>query len=598
MVPVGCCIGQYVVASLLGEGGTSEVYLVRRDGESFALKILKEAHRQSTALQARLVNEAIVLRKLAVEGVVRVFDEGDFAGRPYYVMEYLPAALSSRLKGRLPPSEIVPVITRLLQIVAELHSLGFVHRDVKPSNILFAPDGSVRLADFGHAKLPQMESSVIPHSTETGAFLGTREYAAPEQLVNAKEVDGKADVYALGIILYEALAGERPFQHHRPEDLVRLRLTERAPSLSTVRSALSPRLASIIAQMLERTPGKRPSASVLVQRLATVPLAYMPRASWGRCAVLLFLPAFLSVSAGSFSRSERFEPFATALDEGSLDQARELLQQIQQQATTAELAAKVFQKEADLQRELGQPQEARRLYAQAHQRFVALAVRSAEASSAIRLADTLLHLGEIDAAQDLYEQAMEEHSVAPSHQQKESSKPNPVHIALYHKGLYFIARQQWERAHHTLRRAMNAAQKDPLWLARTEERLASLPTEPDPLPLLLSAIEHAQQALATSKASRRVQLALFRARHRHALLTGNALAMEEVYASLSTLWSQDKRRGILAHDYLELLMEGIAAFPARMDWKTQARSVLVELAARAQWQQDVHVIAWKAKLGA
>jgi serine/threonine protein kinase len=598
MVPVGCCIGQYVVASLLGVGGTSEVYLVQRDGESFALKLLKEAHRQSTALQARLVNEAIVLRKLAVEGVVRVFDEGDFAGRPYYVMEYLPAALSSRLMVRLRPSEIVPVITRLLQIVAELHALGYVHRDVKPSNLLFAPDGSLRLADFGHAKLPPLESSVIPHSTETGAFLGTREYAAPEQLVNAKEVDGKADVYALGIILYEALAGERPFQHHRPEDLVRLRLTERAPPLSAVRSDLSPLLVSIVAQMLERSPSKRPSASVLVQRLATVPLVYLPRASWGRYAVLLFLPSFLSVSAGSFSRSDRFEPFGTALDEGSLDQARELLQQTKQQATTAELAAKVFQKEADLQRELGQLQEARRLYAQAHQRFVRLAVRSSEASSAIRLADTLLHLGEIDAAQDLYEQAMEEQSVAPSHPQKASAKPSPVHIALYHKGLYFIARQQWERAHQTLRRAANAAQKEPLWLARTEERLASLPTEPDPLPLLRSAIEHAEQALATSKASRRAQLALLRARHRHALLTGNATVMEEVYASLSALWSQDKQRGLLAHDYLELLMEGIAAFPARIDWKTQARSVMVELEARAQWQQDVHVMAWKAKLGA
>ena len=149
MVPVGQCIGRYVVAGFLGEGGTSDVYLVQADGKSFALKILKEAHRLNTALQARLINEGEALRRLDIDGVVRIFDVGDESGRPFYVMERLIDSLSARLSRALPPSDVVPIIRQAARILSELHARGVVHRDVKPSNLLFARDGSVRLTDFG-----------------------------------------------------------------------------------------------------------------------------------------------------------------------------------------------------------------------------------------------------------------------------------------------------------------------------------------------------------------------------------------------------------------------------------------------------------------
>ena len=117
-------IGLYVVADLLGEGGTSDVYLVRRDGEPFALKILKEEHRRSAVQQARLINEAEVLRVLDISGVVRAFAEGDFEGRPYYVMEYLPTTLAARLGKPLLPAQILPVIARLTHILTELRQRG------------------------------------------------------------------------------------------------------------------------------------------------------------------------------------------------------------------------------------------------------------------------------------------------------------------------------------------------------------------------------------------------------------------------------------------------------------------------------------------
>ena len=129
---VGQRISSYVVADLLGEGGTSEVYLVHRDDQSFALKILKEEHRRNAVQQARLVNEAEALRVLDIPGVVQVFGDGDFEGRPYYVMEYLPTTLAERLGMPLLPSQIVPVIEKLARILAQLHAHGYVHRDIKP----------------------------------------------------------------------------------------------------------------------------------------------------------------------------------------------------------------------------------------------------------------------------------------------------------------------------------------------------------------------------------------------------------------------------------------------------------------------------------
>ena len=135
MFPVGARIGTYVVEALLGKGGTSEVYLVRRDGACFALKILKEEHRQNTALQARLINEAEALQQLDVEGVVQVFDAGDEAGRPFYVMERLSDSLATRLLRPLHPSEAVSIIRHIARILSDLHARGVVHRDVKPDKI-------------------------------------------------------------------------------------------------------------------------------------------------------------------------------------------------------------------------------------------------------------------------------------------------------------------------------------------------------------------------------------------------------------------------------------------------------------------------------
>lgn len=590
-LPVGLRIGSYVIAEYLGEGGTSEVYLVRRDEESFALKILKEEERQSEVLQTRLINEAASLRQLNVEGVVRVHDEGDFAGRPYYVMEYLPSSLVDRLQRPLWPSQIVPNIRTILRILSVLHESRFVHRDVKPSNILFAPDGSVRLADFGHAKLPMEQLAVVPHSTQTGAFLGTREYAAPEQFLNAKTVDGRADVYAVGLILFEALAGRRPFPTENPEELARLRLTVRAPRLSSPLVELSPQLVTLVAKMLERSPQSRPTAKEVESSLASLPQTRYAAATWRRYAVLLMLPALLSLPLCRPPISE----MDRILDEQSLSDANVFLWETAQSAMSPLEQAQLLQKRADIQREQGQLAEAARLYSDASTQFHALSERKGEADSINRLADMRLHQGDTASAQRLYSQSVALRGERAA--RKEDLSPDEFYFAPYRLGLLAIEQADWALARDKLKEALRLPLK-PLWRARTEERLASLPAQEDAVQLSESALVHATQALREQPSSKLAHAVFLRVQLRHRMLRPNVSGARDLYEELHAMWSQDKQRGIVAHEYLELLMEGIEREPNQAERSIKAREVLRELQQRGQWQDDVHIQRWKVRLGA
>ena len=630
MVPVGQCIGRYVVAGFLGEGGTSDVYLVQADGKSFALKILKESHRLNTALQARLINEGEALRRLDIDGVVRIFDVGDESGRPFYVMERLIDSLSARLSRALPPSDVVPIIRQAARILSELHARGVVHRDVKPSNLLFARDGSVRLTDFGHAKLDVEGLSILPHSTETGAFVGTREYAAPEQLVNAKFVDGSADVYALGLILFEALSGRRPFAAKTPEELVRRRLTARAPKVSSPLAVLSPQFVALTAQMLSPLSADRPTACEVGERLGRIPIQGNFLGPGIRVATLLLLPLFFSCPESSEPRqimsevevqpqvrvivAQSVEPsqpelsreadallheFGDALDQRSLDDARAVLAKTDALPGTALLDAKRIQKQADVHRELGQFAEAQTLYATARSAFRDPAQRRDWAACALREADMKLHLGDAESARELYEDAAQSHSVVLTQQAQTKGKKNEVHLALFHLSQYWFEKHDIERARQKLQLAWDSLAReetDDLWKARTEERLAALPGTAQPLLLLQSSMDRARIAQKKSPGARRVLIALLRAEYRYALLSGDTKDMDRVFSQLHSAWATDKRRALLAHDYLELLMEALAAYPQRTDWRGLARELVTEVIDRDQFRGDVHLYSWRRQL--
>jgi serine/threonine protein kinase len=207
---IGGMLGPYRVKALLGRGGQASVFRVEDDdGRAFALKT------PHGSLLSRLVREAQILFHLDHPNVLRV-EAVDLRGpAPFILTEYLPeGTLADRLstQGKLAPRDVEALAEQILDALAYAHTKGVVHRDLKPSNILFASDGTVKVADFGIGTLGLLDGRGVAHtlaSAERTLFAGTPLYMAPEQ-EHADPVDGRADPYALGKVLYEALTGLAP----------------------------------------------------------------------------------------------------------------------------------------------------------------------------------------------------------------------------------------------------------------------------------------------------------------------------------------------------------------------------------------------------
>ncbi len=213
-LPAGTKVGRYRIARLLGRGGMSSVYLSehRALGSEHALKVL---NRPSKTGRRRLVREGKVMAQLRHPHLVPVTDIFELQGHPVLVMDYYPAGtLSERLRrGRLSLDEVDEVALALASALHEAHAKNVIHRDIKPSNILLEPrDGRLhpRLADFGIALAYHDQSG--EQLTPAGMSMGTPGYCAPEQFVDAHQVDASADVFALGTVLYEAITGRRAYR--------------------------------------------------------------------------------------------------------------------------------------------------------------------------------------------------------------------------------------------------------------------------------------------------------------------------------------------------------------------------------------------------
>jgi len=206
--------GRYVVDRLLGVGGMGVVAGGRYPelGQKVAIKFLKPEYADEKVVNDRFMREARVAAKVKSAHFVRVYDVGRHdSGVPYYVMEMLHGKdLSDELKSRgpLPVEDAVDYILQACVGVAELHALGVVHRDLKPSN-LFVTDRTIKVLDFGISKEQVTETRGA--LTATDNVLGTPQYMSPEQIKHSKDVDGRADIWALGVILYELLTTKLPF---------------------------------------------------------------------------------------------------------------------------------------------------------------------------------------------------------------------------------------------------------------------------------------------------------------------------------------------------------------------------------------------------
>lgn len=260
-------IGEYRLIRQLAKGGMGIVYLAEHvhDRREVAVKVLHAKLADDSAMVARFFAEAVASARISHPGVVKVFDFGWFGGDAYLVMEYLRGeTLGNRLQRetRLSIRSALDIGVQLGLALAATHAAGIVHRDLKPNNVYLVPDPHlagndvVKVLDFGVAKLV---AGTTAHITQTGDLLGTPPYMAPEQTLDAGQVDHRSDIYSLGCLLYHLLTGNPPFTGSLLEVLVAHRKVPPPPPRFIV-PAISPRLEQLLLRMMAKSRGQRPNS--------------------------------------------------------------------------------------------------------------------------------------------------------------------------------------------------------------------------------------------------------------------------------------------------------------------------------------------------
>ncbi len=246
-------IGRYEIKSELGRGGMATVYKAYdpRFEREVALKVLPREMMHDENFRVRFQREAKTIASLEHPAIVPVYDVGEEDGQPYFVMRYMTGGSVAELieKGPISLQEAAKLMDRLGPALDQAHSKGIIHRDLKPANILFDPAGEPYISDFGIAKISQGQSTTVTG----GAIIGTPAYMSPEQ-AQGEPLDGRSDIYAMGVILFEMLAGSQPYQATTPMAVVVKHITDPIPHILDV----NPRLPSGIETIIEKAMAKNP----------------------------------------------------------------------------------------------------------------------------------------------------------------------------------------------------------------------------------------------------------------------------------------------------------------------------------------------------
>ncbi|MBY0495355.1 MAG: tetratricopeptide repeat protein [Cyanobacteria bacterium] len=287
----GASVGPYKIVRQLGSGGMGVVWLAEdtRLNRKVALKAVKGADAETTEGRQRLMREARAAAALNHPHIATVHDVLDVDGNVMVVFEYVEGeTLSSRIgRGPMPVEEVIEVAWQLADALAAAHTQGIIHRDLKPSNVIIGAELRIKVLDFGIARMvpagADMSASVS--GTIGGGLVGTPGYAAPEQYLS-RNVDGRADLYALGVMIFEMLACRRPFPSNDAVLLATSVLRDDAPKLSDTGLMVPPALEKLVARLLERDVEKRPSSGddVLVE---LSPLRDMESSPLARRTVLI-----------------------------------------------------------------------------------------------------------------------------------------------------------------------------------------------------------------------------------------------------------------------------------------------------------------------
>jgi len=272
--------GKYRIVRLIGDGGMGTVYEAHHEflETSVALKFLHTELAQRAGLGSRFLQEARVSARIRSPHVTHVTDVDQTAdGSPYLVMELLhgePLQQAMDRRGKLPPEQAVDFALQILSGLESAHAIGVVHRDLKPDNVFIVPATGgplLKLIDFGIAKL-RASTEFQKGLTRAGVIMGTPEYMAPEQLFAAENVDHRADLYSLGVILFEMLSGRRPADGEDVEAIVASVVSGNVRHLASLEPGLAPGLIAIVERALKPDRDSR-FGSALEMRLALAPFA-------------------------------------------------------------------------------------------------------------------------------------------------------------------------------------------------------------------------------------------------------------------------------------------------------------------------------------
>jgi serine/threonine protein kinase len=301
---VGTRLGPYEIVAPIGAGGMGEVYRAKdpRLGRDVAIKVLPASFSSDADRLKRFEQEARAAGVLNHPNITAVYDIGHADGSLFVVQELLEGeTLRSELaSGRLPPRRATEYAVQIAQGLAAAHEKGIVHRDLKPENLFVTKDGRVKILDFGLAKLTQAEgtpdASNVATATEPGVVMGTLGYMSPEQ-VKAKPADARSDIFALGAILYEMLAGQRAFRGDSAGETMAAILKEDPPELSVTNQNVSPGLERIVRHCLEKNPERRfQSASDIAFDLETLSGLSTPRVQASEGPLRLSGPFWLAAA--------------------------------------------------------------------------------------------------------------------------------------------------------------------------------------------------------------------------------------------------------------------------------------------------------------
>ena len=277
-------VGPYTVLSLLGAGGAGEVWRARdtRLARDVAIKVLLPHLSSDAARVRRFADEARAVGSLNHPNIVAVYDVGDYRGAPFLVSEYLDGeTLRTRLQaGPLRSTDVVAIALDVARGLAAAHARGIVHRDLKPENVFIGQDGAVKILDFGVAKLQAPGDGLASGAdTITGSIVGTAGYMAPEQ-VRGEDVDARTDLFALGVMLYEMLAGAAPFKRASVFETLQAIVTVEPPDVAEVNDATPDALATIVMRLVRKERDARFQSAVdLVWALEQVNTARAHRAT-------------------------------------------------------------------------------------------------------------------------------------------------------------------------------------------------------------------------------------------------------------------------------------------------------------------------------